>query len=798
VDVNGTRFQLLLGPRDWRPLLDAATAAPDERLEWDPDGAQVTLRRELSRFPPSGEEAPPAAGGPRRPLTPARRRGATRDRFGHFYWIAESRREIRYRPASDRESAVFWSADRLADDVEQTAAAPGAFAPCAPPPAAELPHLSGLAVTERHFLVVGTREPDGLLVFDLHASGPPVWMRWPAGVPFAPFDISAAPGGGVWILDRPGGGAPARLWRLGRDLRVVRTGDELELGPAPPADAFRPLDDGPGPACEPPARTFPAGIALDLASPPVPGTGDAVAVASLPDGTALVMEVDVAAGDTWLHRWTLARWDGPGTPASPASLAHALAALLKEPTALVGHAMAFVPDPAPDAGLVAGKLFVGDRVGHQAFAFRLSTGMPGTSEAAVLEVSALASFYPMRGWAGRGLVAGTDGEAYYDLADSWLPLTKLPRRRYASSGFLDHVIFDGKEPSCVWHRLLLDACIPPGDAVEIDTRAAETEAELETAPWRREPAPRLRPDGPELPWTIPPQLDPTRGIGTWELLFQEAVGRFIELRLTLRGSGRSSPKLRALRAHYPRFSYLRYLPAAYREDAASASFLDRFLANFEGFFTELEGRIAAAEVLFGMETAPPEALDWLAEWFGAVLDGSWDERRRRLFLANAAELYRRRGTRAGILAAVRLAADACPPDDVFAADRAARPFGYRLVEAFRGGDPAGAHRFTVLVPADLSTTPVQRLRMREAVAAIVERERPAHAEFDVQLYWALLRVGSARVGRDTALGEGNRVVAMRLGAGYLGQATLAERQPWPVADRRVVGRDRTGFPPPLA
>src|SRR5262245_37102672 len=160
-------------------------------------------------------------------------------------------------------------------------------------------------------------------------------------------------------------------------------------------------------------------------------------------------------------------------------------------------------------------------------------------------------------------------------------------------------------------------------------------------------------------------------------------------------------------------------------------------------------------------------------------------------------MYGRRGTRRGLLAALRLSLDACPPEDLFADDRDGGPFGFRLSEAFAQGDPGAAHRFTVLAPVGLSASPERRQRLRDSVAAVVEQERPAHAASDVQLYWALFRVGAARVAHDTALGEGSRFAALVLGAGYLGESLLAERHPWEVLDRRVVGRDRTGFGPAL-
>lgn len=971
MDVNGTRYHLVDGARDWKPALDAATVPAEERLVWDPRRRAVSLRHELFFFPPRRREAV---------LTPADRRGVACDRFGHTYWIGPGRDEIRYRPADSRTAATFWSvADlnsrscvqrfgcgRWTETRSDPAPAPGDFEPCAPEPLPAIPVLSGLAVTERHFLIVGTLAPGGLLVFDLHGGGPPLWLRWPAAVPFAPFDLAAVPGGGLWVLDRAEPGV-ARLWRLDRDLRVVRAGGET---PLPPAEASIFRDDPPlpgPPACSPPPDSFPSGLSLALASPPLgTGGGDVVAVVSLTDCTALLLETDTAAGDTRLIRWSL---EGP--LGGPASLAAAFGDRVDEPFELVGHDLVFRSDPAPEPGLVQGTVYVAASEGNQSIAFAVSTGIPGTLESAMLDVDALDAYLPMRRFSGKALIEGPDA-AYYDLDELWLPLTEVPRPRYVRGGVLDGLVLDGKEPGCVWHRLLLDACIPPGDTVAVESRAAESIAELQHVPWRSEPALHRRATGPERPFAaFGRERRAPAGEGTWELLFQAAMGRYLELRMTLRGSGRSSPQLLALRVHYPRFSYAsRYLPAVYRVEPSSASFLDRFVANFEGFFTELEGRIAAAETLFDTRTAPGEALDWLAAWLGAALDEEWDERRRRLFLAHAVELYRRRGTPLGLVQAIRLAIDECPDESLFAEDdESGTPFGVRLVEAHRarllpaavvgnpvtpagpqqilagerwrpahgsarlqrqyraflrrrygfadeetdparlaaalarlnagwgregasrlasfddaewtplppstgGGEAAdwrafvafgigpsyaevdaggadawraylrlryrrvdalnrawelpadrafaafddvalperlppdgaaladwvawatialpvaqSAHRFTVLVPVGPELPPATRRRRLDKVRVVVERERPAHTAFDVQLYWALFRVGAARVGLDTAVGEGARFTSLVLGAGYLGESLLAEAHPWNVTDRRVAGRD---------
>ena len=204
----------------------------------------------------------------------------------------------------------------------------------------------------------------------------------------------------------------------------------------------------------------------------------------------------------------------------------------------------------------------------------------------------------------------------------------------------------------------------------------------------REPRPYRRGDGPERPFVDVPADE---RYGTYELLFQAARGRYLRLKIELTGDRRTSPRIRSMRVWYPRFSYLsQYLPGVYREDSESASFLDGFLANFEGLYTSIEDRIAAAQVLFDPRTAPPEALDWLEGWFDVVIDAGWDEDRRRLFIRHAMDLFRWRGTDRGLRMALGLALLTCPDDRLFATDSGPEPGGIRIVEALP--DEAGLGR----------------------------------------------------------------------------------------------------------
>lgn len=101
---------------------------------------------------------------------------------------------------------------------------------------------------------------------------------------------------------------------------------------------------------------------------------------------------------------------------------------------------------------------------------------------------------------------------------------------------------------------------------------------------------------------------------------------------------------------------------------------------------------------------------------------------------------------------------------------------------------AAAHRFTVLLPVMTVVTDAATLAGQEALARrIVELEKPAHTIFDIRFFFAMNRIGEARLGLDTAIGQGSRAPELLppaiLGNAYLGESFIGPDGP-PDSDGR--------------
>jgi hypothetical protein len=87
-----------------------------------------------------------------------------------------------------------------------------------------------------------------------------------------------------------------------------------------------------------------------------------------------------------------------------------------------------------------------------------------------------------------------------------------------------------------------------------------------------------------------------------------------------------------------------------------------------------------------------------------------------------------------------------------------------------------AHRFTVLLPLRTREDAATAERFRALATRLVELEKPAHTTFDVKFFWSAFRVGEARLGTDTLVGQGSRAPELLgpavLGTDYVGESVL--------------------------
>jgi len=697
LDANETRHHLLYGEADWKrcdsaglpEMPDSAWLPLSENsataVEWVAEGQVVRLRAlPFSFTAPVLDNLPKLE----------QRHGAAADQFGNWYWIDSSAQRLRvWRDGIAAED--FWP---LAAE-EETATA-GEFTPLDGASINQSLMLAGVAVSSEHFLIVGTLAPAGVLIFDLAGSGAPLHLLWPAGVPFAPFDMAAGSTGSVWILDRQ----HKFCWALDRRFNIVSfaaTGSTATTTAL--QGSFTPVSPG-GLAARPAPRMHDAGSAINLND-----AADPIAIEVLSDNTLLVLDRGAAGAGSCIRPYR----DGKPYPLhTPVDSSNALP--LNVPvtgnTEDQAHAQALL---ANDFSVVSEgdtalpvDIFVVQQQGNQAYVFTLDQTKDTENN---WKLNPQPGYRPMRRYGGRGLVT-LKQQPYYDFAESWVPLVEEARPRHETRGVLRTPVLDGKEPDCVWHRLMLDACIPSETSVHVFTRWANDKALLDYTEWVSEPSPYLRRNGSEIPFLpATTSAKPGQGEGTWELLFQYARGRYLQIMIELTGNQRATPSLYALRAYYPRFSYLNeYMPALYRDDQQSAHFLEGFLANIEGFYTAIEDRIANVQALFDQCTAPADVLEWLAGWFGAALDPSWDEYRRRLFIRHAMLLFSYRGTTHGLRLALAMALEATPEEKLFVAPGmlAKNNFGVRIIEKYLArrlpdvllGDPGQLLATTVLNP----------------------------------------------------------------------------------------------------
>jgi phage tail-like protein len=186
-----------------------------------------------------------------------------------------------------------------------------------------------------------------------------------------------------------------------------------------------------------------------------------------------------------------------------------------------------------------------------------------------------------------------------------------------------------------------------------------------------------------------------------------------------------------------RGSYLNHMPALYQDD----ELMGRFLMLFESFWGPIEEQIDNEALYFDPRMTPPGFLPWLASWLNLVLDGRLPEERQRRLIQAAVSLYRRRGSKQGLIDYLEIYTGG--QADIV--EHRAKDFRLgpeaRLGPGIALGKGNQPHAFTVtlrlppLVPplGDENGLARQEAERRRTIEAIIEAEKPAHTVYTLRI-----------------------------------------------------------------
>ena len=556
MDANGTRYHLLLGER----RLDGGVRARRRAAGSVRATTGARERADAAHALPFRVRAARRATA-RRAL--ADRRGAARDRFGNLYWIDAGRSVDPRAVGRQRRCLACSGSPACSAPLPEPARRRRVRAAARGGRSRRRPARSARRAGGDRGPLPGRRHARARRACSCSTCTPPGRRARRCGRPTCRSRRSTcAPrrGGGVFVLDRdtpaPVGARPA----LARRQRE----------PAPTAPARADFAPRRPPRRRRPRRRCAAATGDRGSTTRRPLGGDPIAIEAAPDGRVLVLDRDADAPPSTV---AAARPGGrrperrARAPARGARRSRVVGARHGARRRTAGSGTLYVADAERQPGVRVRARAAGDGALARD-ARRTTTSRCGCSAA-------------RRSWpAPDGAAATTSATAGSRSSRQRAPALRAERdARHAR-------VRRPRSPARVWHRLLLDGCIPPETAVAVESRAGRRRATSSPA---RRGSPSRRSStgaatGSELPFAPP---DRRAAYGTWELLFQRARGRYLQLRLDARGDGRAHAAAARAARLLPALLLPRALPA--RRSTArtreSASFLDRFLANLEGIHT---------------------------------------------------------------------------------------------------------------------------------------------------------------------------------------------------------------------
>lgn len=194
--------------------------------------------------------------------------------------------------------------------------------------------------------------------------------------------------------------------------------------------------------------------------------------------------------------------------------------------------------------------------------------------------------------------------------------------------------------------------------------------------------------------------------------------------------GAPLPPDRVVRVDVSMPSWVRHLPGIFQDvDEEHADFLARFLAIQQHLALQIDEAIETVHRCFDPREAPEHFLPWLASWVAMRLQEDWPEPRRREAILRAVELYRLRGTAAGLKLSLRLFAGVDVEIDEHAWPWPGFVIGRHSaigVDSTLAPQMWRTNCFVVRLAGPRDSWSRESLR---TIHAVIEAEKPAHAHY---------------------------------------------------------------------
>ena len=143
-------------------------------------------------------------------------------------------------------------------------------------------------------------------------------------------------------------------------------------------------------------------------------------------------------------------------------------------------------------------------------------------------------------------------------------------------------------------------------------------------------------------------------LGETDILLHNVKGRYIWICIEIYSGQEDNAGVENIFIYFPQKSWINYLPSIYQKNRESAEFLDRYLSIFQTLYDDFNNKFENSAVLLEPSATNIDFLHYMAKWLDMSNTHIWSEEKLRKLIHMAPNLFKKCGTRSGIIEIIKL------------------------------------------------------------------------------------------------------------------------------------------------